>query len=155
MTVLMRRDPFLKDVDQLFETFFGDSEGRLSRPFVPAMDLVETDGEYLARADLPGMTADDVTLEVNGDRLTISGERKADHEAGERGWYRFERSFGRFNRVLTLPDGIDTDAIQASFENGVLELRIPKPAKATPRRIQIGGSGQPAIEGTASEKNGR
>ena len=97
-----------------------------------------------------------MSIEVQDGTLTISGERKAEHEQQERGWYRIERSFGSFSRSLTLPDGVDADAITAEFDHGVLEVRIPKPEERKPRRIEIkAGSrrnGQPAaVEGTASE----
>jgi HSP20 family protein len=96
-----------------------------------------------------------VNIEVRDGVLQISGERKVEHESRERGWYRMERSFGRFSRSLTLPDGVDADAISAAFENGVLEVRIPKPEERQPRRIEIQGAkgkDKSAIEGTATEK---
>jgi HSP20 family protein len=96
-----------------------------------------------------------VTIEVQDNVLTISGERKAEHERKEKGFYRLERSFGRFSRSLTLPEGINADAISAKFDKGVLEVSIPKPEERKPRRISIGaanGNGKPAtLEGTASE----
>jgi HSP20 family protein len=98
-----------------------------------------------------------VKIEVQDGSLTISGERKAEHEQHERGWYRIERPFGSFNRSLTLPDGVDPDRIQASFSYGVLEMRIPKPEERKPRRIEISGAepngnGKPdALEGSAKE----
>jgi HSP20 family protein len=98
-----------------------------------------------------------VNIEVQDGSLTISGERKAEHEQHERGWYRIERAFGSFNRSLTLPDGVNPDGIQASFSDGVLEVRIPKPEERKPRRIEISnasgnGNGQPAaVEGSAHE----
>jgi HSP20 family protein len=96
-----------------------------------------------------------VNIEVQDGTLTISGERNAEHEQREKGWYRIERAFGAFNRSLTLPDGVDPDRIAASFSDGVLELRIPKPEERKPRRISISssnGSGEPAqVEGTAAE----
>ena len=82
--------------------------------------------------------------------LTISGSRQADHERKEQGWYRLERSYGSFSRSLTLPEGVDADKVEASFERGVLEVRIPKPEERKPRRISIGGNGHKTIEGTAS-----
>ena len=69
--------------------------------------------------------------------LTLSGERKSDHETKREGFYRVERAFGSFSRSLTLPQGVDGDAVTASFSHGVLEVRIPKPAQAKPRRISI------------------
>jgi HSP20 family protein len=119
------------------------------------MDLVEADDHFVLKADLPGLTEGDVSIEVQDGSLTISGERRADHEQHERGWYRIERAFGGFNRSLTLPDGVDADGIHASFSHGVLEVRIPKPAERKPRRIEISnanGNGRPAaVEGDAHE----
>jgi HSP20 family protein len=98
-----------------------------------------------------------VSIEVQDNALTVSGERKAEHEERQRGWYRVERSFGRFSRSLTLPEGVNPEGIQATFDSGVLEIRIPKPEARKPRRVQIraggdGEAGQPAVEGTASER---
>jgi HSP20 family protein len=122
---------------------------------VPAIDLVEADDHFLLKADLPGLSEGDVNIEVQDGTLTVSGERKAEHEQREKGWYRIERSFGSFNRSLTLPDGVDPDRIEALFRHGVLEVRIPKPEERKPRRIAISGSkgnGNPAeVEGTAKE----
>jgi HSP20 family protein len=83
----------------------------------------------------------------------VSGERKTEHERKERGFYRLERSFGRFSRSLTLPEGVNPDGINASFDKGVLDVSIPKPEQRKPRRISIGADGgEPAtLEGTASE----
>ena len=117
------------------------------------MDLVETEEHFVLRADLPGLAEGDVNIEVQDGTLAISGERKAEHEEREKGWYRIERSFGSFHRSLTLPDGVDSDGIDASFANGVLVVRIPKPAERKPRRISIsGGNSKPAeVEGSAIE----
>jgi HSP20 family protein len=120
------------------------------------MDLLEADDHFLLKADLPGLSEGDVSIEVQDGTLTISGERHAEHESRERGWYRVERAFGRFSRSLTLPEGVNPDAIGADFDRGVLTVRIPKPEERKPRRVQIkAGSqanGQPAVEGTATEQ---
>jgi HSP20 family protein len=105
------------------------------------MDLVETDEHFVLRADLPGVPESDVSIEVEGNVLTISGERKTEHEDKHEGYYRIERATGAFRRMLTLPEGVDADAVTATFDNGVLEVRIPKPAEAKPRRVQIGVGG--------------
>ena len=124
---------------------------------MPPVDLVEAEDHFVLKADLPGLAEGDVNIEVQEGTLTISGERKAEHEQREKGWYRIERSFGRFSRSLTLPDGVDPDRIEASFSHGVLEVRIPKPEERKPRRIEISssngnGHGQPvAVEGSATE----
>ncbi len=153
MTMLMRPEPFSSDINRLFNTLLGgEGNGELQR-WSPAMDLVEADDHFVLRADLPGLTEEDVDIEIRDNALRVSGERKSEHEQRERGWYRMERSFGRFSRSLTLPDGVDPDAIAASFDRGVLEVRIPKPEERKPRRVQIEvGGGKSAVEGTATEK---
>jgi HSP20 family protein len=154
MALLMKPEPFSREIDRMFDAFFGQSEQQ-ARRWVPPMDLVEADDHFVLKADLPGLSEGDVSIEVQDGSLTISGERKSEHEGHERGWYRIERAFGSFNRSLTLPDGVDADRIEASFSNGVLEVRIPKPAERKPRRISIStanGNGEPAeVEGTANE----
>jgi HSP20 family protein len=152
-----------QEMNRLFNTFFdtpaGAAGGGGARRWVPAMDLVETDDHFVLRADLPGLDHGDVSIEVHDNVLTVSGERKHEHEAKKDGFYRLERGSGQFSRSLTLPDGVDADAIAAAFDKGVLEVRVPKPAQRKPRRIEIagGGSSQPAIEGTATsdpQRNG-
>jgi HSP20 family protein len=155
MALLVKPEPFTREIDRVFDAFFGQTDQ--GRRWVPPMDVVEADEHFILKADLPGLTEADVNIEVQDGTLTISGERKAEREQRERGWYRIERSFGSFNRSLTLPDGVDPDAIDASFSDGVLEVRIPKPAERKPRRISISGSsgdgnGKPAaVEGSATE----
>ena len=136
MAVMVRPEPFSREVDRLFDAFFGQSD-RSGRRWVPPMDLVEAGDHFVLKADLPGLKDEDVKLEVQDGTLTISGERKSEHEASEGGWYRIERSFGSFSRSLTLPEHVDADAISANFNDGVLEVRIPKPEERTPRRIAI------------------
>ena len=141
------------EMNRLFNTFFdtptGGNGGGLRR-WVPAMDLVETDDHFVLKADLPGLDSGDVNIEVEDNVLTVSGERKVEHETSKEGYYRLERSSGEFRRALTLPDGVDADKIEASFEKGVLEIRVPKPEQRKPRKVQIGVGGEkPAIEGDA------
>ena len=154
MALLMKPQPFSRDVDRLFDAFFG-AEREQGRRWVPPVDLVEAEDHFVLKADLPGLSEEDVAIEVQDGTLTISGERSAEHESHERGWYRIERSFGSFNRSLTLPDGVDPEGIAAQFDRGVLEVRIPKPEERKPRRVQIsagnGNGSAPAVEGTASE----
>jgi len=150
MTLLMKPEPFSSDFNRLFNTLFDESR---SQRWVPAMDLVEADDHFLLKADLPGLGEDDVSIEIRDNALTISGERRAEYEKRERGWYRVERATGSFSRSLTLPDGVDPDAVRAEFDKGVLAVWIPKPEAKKPRRIQINangnhnGNGQPVIEG--------
>jgi HSP20 family protein len=146
------------EMNRLFNTFFdtpsssrGGNGGALRR-WLPPMDLVETDDHFVLRADLPGLSEEDVTIELEDSVLTVAGERKAEHEDTREGFYRVERSFGEFRRSLTLPEGVDADGITAAFDKGVLEVRIPKPAERKPRRvaIQVGGE-KAAIEGSETE----
>jgi HSP20 family protein len=146
-----------QEMNRLFNTFFDTpatgGAGGATRRWVPAMDLVETDDHFVLRADLPGLSEADINLSLEGDVLTLSGERKAEHEERGEGYYRVERSTGAFSRSLTLPEGVDGDAITARFDKGVLEVRIPKPEQRKPRKLQIAvGDEQPAIEGRAAEQ---
>ena len=142
------------EMNRLFNTVFDTpapaGNGGLRR-WMPAMDLVESGDHFVLRADLPGLSEDDVTIEVEDSVLTISGERKAEHEVNKDGYHRVERAFGTFSRSLTLPEGVDAEAVQATFDRGVLEVRIPKPEQRKPRKITIGASGAPkTIEADAS-----
>lgn len=155
---LVRWDPVREidtlqgEMNRLFASFFDTPTtrngaaggGGTTRRWLPAMDLVETGEYFVLKADLPGMTESDVKIEVENNVLTLSGERKTELEDKHEGYYRLERSTGAFSRALTLPEGIEADAVTASFEDGVLEVRIPKPVQAQPRRVQIAvGGGEP------------
>jgi HSP20 family protein len=137
------------EMNRLFNTAFDSgSSGPALQRWVPPMDLVESGDQFVLRADLPGMSEEDIQIELEDGTLTVSGERKAEHEQREEGFHRVERSFGTFARSLTLPKGIDGDAVSASFDRGVLEIRIPKPEERKPRRISIAANGgQETIEG--------
>jgi HSP20 family protein len=108
-----------------------------TRNFVPAIDVVEHDGEFLLHADLPGLSDDDVKVEILDGVMTISGERKLEREETTDGYRRIERASGSFQRKLALPKGVDTDAVKASFVNGVLEVHVPKPAESKPQLVEI------------------
>ena len=144
-----------QEMNRLFNTFFDAPNGPSTggpRRWVPAMDLVELDDHFVLRADLPGLDDGDVKLEIADDVLTLSGERRFEHEDRKEGFYRLERGTGTFSRSLTLPEGVDAEKIAASFDKGVLEVRIPKPEERKPRRVEIAvGGEQPAIEGRAAE----
>jgi HSP20 family protein len=91
------------------------------------------------------MTEEDVSIELEDTTLTISGQRKAEHENRREGAYRVERAFGSFSRSLTLPQGVDPEAVTASFDKGVLEVSVPKPEQRKPKRIAIGGGDRTEI----------
>jgi HSP20 family protein len=148
------------EMNRLFNTFFdapgqgGNGGSSTARRWIPAMDLVETESDLVLRADLPGLGEDDVNIELDDNVLTLSGERKAEHEERKEGYYRVERASGSFRRSLTLPEGVDPDAVRASFANGVLEVRVPKPEQRKPRRvaISVSGGGPETIEGSDSSE---
>src|SRR5687767_15164338 len=159
---LIRWDPsreltsLQSEMNRLFSTFFdtptqaGTNGGALRR-WIPPMDLVETDDHFVLRADLPGLTDEDVSVELEDNVLTVSGERKSEHEDREGGYYRVERASGAFARSLTLPEGVDADSVVASFDKGVLEVRIPKPEARKPRKVAINvDGGRKTIEGSES-----
>jgi HSP20 family protein len=144
-------DSLQSDMNRLFDGFFQGRAGNggAHRRWIPAMDLVETEDHLVLRADLPGLSEDDVAIEVKDNVLTVSGERRAEHEEKSEGFYRVERAFGGFSRSLTLPRGIDAAAIKASFDRGVLEVKVPKPEERKPTRVQIGAD---SLEGEGTEK---
>ena len=140
------------ELNRLFGTFFDSPTGAgrrgAFRRWIPAIDLVEEGEQYVLRADLPGLSEDEVKVEVQDNVLTISGERKSEREERKGGYYRVERASGAFSRSLTLPEGVDQDAIQAHFDKGVLEVRVPKPEQRKPRRVAISvGDAAPTLEG--------
>ena len=147
------------EMNRLFNTFFdaptaggnGANGGSLRR-WIPAMDLVETDDHFVLKADLPGLDESDVNIEFEDNVLTVSGERNAEHEDKREGYVRVERAYGTFRRSLTLPEGVNAEAVTASFEKGVLEVSIPKPEERKPRKVAIQVGERPAaIEGNESE----
>jgi HSP20 family protein len=144
-----------QEMNRLFGTFFdapGNGESLASRRWIPAMDLVEEGDDFVLRADLPGVSEDQVSVELEDNVLTISGERKSELQERKEGYYRLERAAGRFSRSLTMPAGVDPQRIDAKFDNGVLTVRIPKPQERKPRRVAINvGEKAPVIEGSESK----
>ena len=147
-----RRDPFAllrhmtSDVDRMFDAMSWPSIGRSfralsTRPgtWAPGVDVFEKDNQLITRIDLPGVKKEDVKVEVADGHLAISGERKSEAEEKKDNFYRCEREFGSFYRVVPLPEGVKLDDVKATFADGVLEVSVPIPAKAeaTPRKVEI------------------
>jgi HSP20 family protein len=146
---MMRR--FTKDMERLFEDFQGFSFPNFFKteftPFrtefdkvewVPQIEVLQNNGQFMVRADLPGLTKDDVKVEVTDDLLTLSGERNEEKEEKREGFYRSERSYGTFYRQIPLPEGAKTENTTATFHNGVLEITIPAPKVTVPsRKVEI------------------
>jgi HSP20 family protein len=141
-----------RNIDRLFGSFFDSPTGTVygggARRWYPAVDLVEDGDHYVLRADLPGLSEDDVKVEVEDGILTVSGERRSESEESKGGYYRLERAAGSFARSLRLPEGVDASSIEARFDKGVLEVRVPKPEQPKPNRVSISvGQAPAAIEG--------
>jgi HSP20 family protein len=144
MTNLLLRDPFLAAPLRLMgELWAGTGDAGRPTGFVPSLDVRETGDEYVVMVDLPGVKSEDVSIELSDQVLTISGSR-APVEIGEA--QRVERPYGSFVRTLTLPNGIEDESVVADCVDGVLELRIPKPARVKPKRIAIGAGSPEAVE---------
>jgi len=105
--------------------------------WTPSVDLYEDKDKITVRAELPGMRKEDIEVSLDGNTLTISGERKQEEEHKEGEMYRSERYFGRFQRSITLPTPADADKIQASYKDGVLTIICPKSEEAKPKQIQV------------------
>jgi HSP20 family protein len=109
--------------------------------FAPPLEVVEREGHLVVRADLPGLTKDDVHVEVTDEALTIEGERRGEHEERQGGFFHSERRYGRFRRQIPLPEGVNAEQVTASFKDGVLEVAMPAPQRqARGRRIEIQGA---------------
>lgn len=144
-------EAFQSDMNRLFDSFFRPEQGRAPQRWAPATDLVQDGDDLVLKLDLPGMNDDNVDVEVEDGVLTVSGERTGKSESGAGEHLRRERYFGRFTRSFTLPGGTDPEAIRGSFADGVLELRIPKPAEGQPHRVKIGTQSAGTIEGSPSD----
>lgn len=136
-------------VNQMWGTA-GAGGGNGASTWLPALDVWESEDELVLALDLPGIPPESVAIEVDDGVLTVSGQRERKVEEERDRYYRFERRFGAFSRSVTLPQGVDEEKIEAAFEDGVLEIRVPKPEERKPKRIEIGGQG--VIEGTAEPK---
>lgn len=144
-----RRSPFRamaqmrKEMDDLFDSFMGGSWDldlpTFSAPtFQTFFDIEDKDSHFLMRVDVPGMTKEDIKIETRDNQLHISGERKSEHEERKGKRFESERTYGSFDRWLTLPQNVNADAIEARVQNGVLEVAIPKTAAAKAKEIKIG-----------------
>ena len=109
----------------------------LQGAYLPNFDIKETASGYVFVADLPGVRLEDLDINLTGNRLTVTGKRKAEEKKEGENWFTSERSFGVFNRTFSLPEGVNAGAVQAKLRNGVLTLAVPKVPEVQPRHIAI------------------
>jgi len=160
MSNRIRRDPFREilslrsAMDRLFDdTFFGGANWEL-QPFSDdlALDVSETEDEFLVKASVPGMNPDDLEISFSGRTLTIKGETKSEEEKEGQRYHLRERRYGSFARSITLPAPINADSIEARYDAGVLTLHLPKTEEVKPKRIAIqAASGSKMLEGKAKD----
>ena len=130
-----------REMNRLFDDFFG--RDFFVEPFrgigawKPALDVAETDGSVIVKAELPGLESKDIEVSLSGDVLTIRGEKKEEKEEKTKSYHRVERHYGSFERAVRLPASVKGDQVQASFKNGVLHIELPKTEEARQKSIKI------------------
>ena len=143
MPAVVRYDPFrdittLRDeMNRLFTRTMGEGSSSGSA-WTPAVDIFDAADAIVLKAELPGLSPDDIDIEIDDTVLTLKGERRFEETVEEGRYYRVERAYGHFQRSLTLPQGVKADEISATFENGVLTVRVPKADEVRPRKIAVG-----------------
>jgi HSP20 family protein len=160
MPVITRWDPFRdlaalqNRMNRLFEEQYGGGreEQLTTGAFVPPVDIYEDEHGIQLKLEVPGIDEKDLDIKVENNVLTVSGERKLEKEEKEENFHRVERRYGSFSRSFTLPNTVDTENIQADYENGVLKLRLAKRAEAKPKQIKV-NIGQKQVEGKKPESS--
>jgi HSP20 family protein len=130
----------LEEWERRFDDLLGRPLWRLpvdERGWMPAVDVFEKEDKFVVKAELPGMKEDDIDVSVVDDTLSIKGEKKTETEVKNEDYYRCERSYGTFYRSIPIPSNVDANKIEASFEDGVLEVNLPKSAKVKPKKISV------------------
>jgi len=129
----------LSDTNRFFEEFFKDvpftQESREN--WMPAVDILEKEGNLILRAELPGMTEKQIDIKLEGNTLTLKGERKMENEDKKSNYHRIESFYGSFTRSFRLPDTVDAEKINAEYKNGVLTVTIPQKPEVRPREIPV------------------
>jgi HSP20 family protein len=158
MATLVRWDPIREvsavqnELSRLMNGLF-EGNGRAAESWVPMLDAWETDDALVYAFDLPGVAQDGIAVEAEDGALTVTAERVRSEEVSGEHFHRLERRHGTFTRTVGLPQGVSEDAIKASYTDGVLEIRVPKPEQVKPKKIEIGFASAPeTIEGTAAKK---
>ena len=127
------------ELDRLFDNFLSERTGSsdVLSDGLPAVDVEETEHEFVVSAEIPGMQKKDIKISFEKNYLTLSGEKKAEKETKNGNFYHRERTYGKFNRSIPIPVGVMLDKIEAVYEQGVLTIKIPKTEEAKPKQIEI------------------
>jgi len=139
----------LEEMERRMDELFGTRALRrlplFETEWIPAIEMYEKEDKYVIKAELPGMKQEDMDMSLTDDTLTIKGEKKAESEVKEKDYHFSERSYGSFFRSVRLPSNVDAKKIEASFEDGILEVFLPKTAEVKPKKIAI-ATKKPEIE---------
>lgn len=129
-----------REINRMFDRFFRgfseEEEVRLAT-WSPRVDISETDDEYIVRAEVPGVSKDDIKITVKDNLVTIKGEKKQEKETKNENFHRIERIYGSFSRTFTLPGAVKVDKVEAKFKDGVLTIKLPKVEEEKPKEIEI------------------
>lgn len=125
------------DMDRLFSGLFGGVPEDREGFWAPVVDIEEDNDKIMVKAEIPGMTREDIKVSVQGNLLTITGERKQENETKNKTFHRIERSYGRFSRMITLPTDVDADKVKANYKDGILNIALPKPESVKPKHIDV------------------
>jgi HSP20 family protein len=131
------RDEMSRVLNEVFGRGASDESAWISGAWTPPVDIYETDEALVMKAELPGFSKDDISIELKENTLVIKGERKHEDEVKEGNYHRMERSYGAFQRAFMLPMTVDQEKVKASYKDGILELRLPKVQAAQPKRIAV------------------
>jgi HSP20 family protein len=131
------RDEMNRVLNEVFGRNTNDESSWFSGAWTPPVDIYETDDALVMKAELPGFSKDDISIEMKENTLVIKGERKREDEVKEGNYHRSERMYGAFQRSFLLPTTVDQEKVRAAYKDGVLELRLPKVQAAQPKRIAV------------------
>lgn len=132
---------FRRPLSRVFDDFFlprtTTEDGSLTWGWNPVVDIYDNEDNIVIKAELPGVSKEDIEIDIKDRVLMLKGERSADNEAKEDDYYRRERTYGRFERSFTLPANVDPDKIKADYNDGVLKIEVPKPENQKPKQITV------------------
>ncbi|HXZ78595.1 MAG TPA: Hsp20/alpha crystallin family protein [Terriglobales bacterium] len=157
-SMITRWDPFRElsslqeRVNRLFQETGGRQESLTTGSFVPAVDIYEDDHNIKLKMEVPGIDQKDLDIQVENNTLTVKGQRKFEKEEKEENFHRIERHYGSFYRSFALPNAVDTDKVSADYQNGVLNIVLPKRAEATPKQVKVNVTAHKEVESKSPGK---